>query len=153
MLWLIALVFLGLVVWGIATWGRGNSDRQGLAVGLGGLCLIIVSLILVSSTFANGETLAKLQAFYEVNAQNYAIAVDKTSALLSTEKFTSQLVAGSIEKFQVASIVGERLAEWRDEVIEYNLTIASMKYYDSNIWTGVLIPDEVQNMKLLRIGD
>ena len=48
--------------------------------------------------------------------------------------------------------MGERLAEWRDEVIEYNLTIASMKYYDSNIWTGVLFPDEVQNMKLLRIG-
>ena len=155
MLWLIALVFLGMIIWGILTWGRTvwGGDGQGFAVVFGSLGLALTALILGGITLASGEGLARLQTFYEVNNQNYATTLNQTEALLSTEKFTSQLVAGSIEKLQVASTVSERIKEWRDKVNEYNTATASMKYYDSNIWTGVLIPDEVQNMKLLRIGD
>ena len=116
MLWLIALLFLGLIAWGVLTWGPtdGSGDGQGFAVFVGGIGLAVTVSILSSTTFSNGEQLAYLQAFYESNNQNYATT---------------------------------------DEVNSYNRSIARLKYYDSNIWTAVLVPDEVQNMRFLKIGE
>ena len=60
-------------------------------------------------TMINGEGLAKWEAFYSVNSQNYEVAIDETASYLSTEEFTATLVEGSIEKFKLAGYVSERI--------------------------------------------
>ena len=102
--------------------------------------------------FGNGAGLAKWQAFYVANTQNYEIAVDETASYLSQQGFmNSTFFDGSIEKFEQAGYVSERIKEWRDAVNRYNDTIARMQYYNRNIFTGVLVPDGVEDMKLLII--
>ena len=119
---------------------------------IGAAILIALLITYPCVTVSKGSDLAKHQAFFEANTQNFAIAVDDTAAYLSVDSFAEGLlIEGSLEKVQLATIVGERITEWRDAVNAYNLEIASMQYYDQNFFLGVLFPDAVQEMKLLII--
>ncbi len=168
MIYLLLILFIGLILWGtlhnygeptIWKWQRDGKGKrysdtgsgENTAIAIGTFLLII--LLLISSIWAinNGEGLAKWQAFHDANVANYEITVDKTASYLSEEAFTNTLIEGSVEKWQQAGYVSERISEWRDAVNEYNLTIASMKYYNQNIFTGVLVPDGVEDSKLLII--
>jgi hypothetical protein len=153
MIWLIVAPFVGLIIWGIIADMRNNySVDTGVLYGFGIAFLVLSILILSIYTIDNYNGLAKWKAFYETNNTNYAITIDKTASYLSSDKFVSgALVEGSIEKVQLGPAISDRIKEWRDAVNDYNTTIASLKFFDSNIWTGVMVPDEVQNMKLLVI--
>ena len=103
---------------------------------------------------SNGNGLAKWQAFYAANSQNYVITIDETVSYLSSDTYIeSVLVEGSLEKIKQSSYVSERIVEWRDAVNEYNSTIASMQYWNGIPFTGVLVPDGVEDMKLLVISE
>jgi len=124
------------------------------SIAIGCIFTIVVGLICMCFTLSNGNGLRKLEAFYTANALNYETAVDRTASYLSQEKFTIEVlvpVEGSIEKLELAGYISTRITEWRDAVNIYNTTIASMQYWDSNIFTGVLVPNKVQDMKLLII--
>lgn len=86
---------------------------------------------------------AQLEAFYNTNNQNYSIIVDKTDDLLtlSADAYLDTLVDGSIEKMEVGSAEAQRLAEWRDAVVDYNTTRSRVLKYDSSFWFGNLVPD------------
>ena len=154
MIWLIGLlIFGGITGWGI--WRVANDESGGdgetIAIVFGGIGLFCFLLIVGMWTIANHAGLARWEAFYEINTVNYQITVDKTASYLSQEEFADVLVQGSVERFEQAGFVSERIAEWRDAVNEYNLTITSMKYFDRLPLTGCMMPDNVQSMKLLVI--
>jgi hypothetical protein len=161
MIWLIVAPFVVMIIWGIVkdiqyhrqkNHHHGDHDDVDMLYALFFGFAVLFTLILSLWTLNNYNGQAQWEAFYEANSANYAVAVDKTASYLSSEKFVSgALVEGSIEKFQLGPVVSDRIKEWRDALNEYNTTIASMKFFDSNIWTGVMVPDEVQNMKLLVI--
>ena len=145
---LIPAVMLALGIWKWEKWDVGGS----LLVTFGAIVLVILLIVYPCITVGNGSALAKHQAFFEANTQNFATAVDNTAAYLSVDSFAEGLlIEGSLEKLQLATIVAERITEWRDAVNAYNLGIASMQYYDQNALLGVLYPDAVQEMKLLII--
>lgn len=113
--------------------------------------VIMGSAIIFPWQVSNGRGLAEWQAFCEANTYNYEYAVDETVSYLSVKDFTGVMVEGSIEKLEQAGYVSERIREWRNAVNQYNTTIASMKYYNRNILTGVLVPDGIEDMRLLII--
>ena len=124
------------------------------AVVIGSIFTIVLSLICLCFTLSNGNGLKKLEAFYTANAVNYETAVGRTASYLSQEKYIVEAlipVEGSVEKLELAGYISTRITEWRDAVNAYNTTIASMQYWDSNLFTGALVPNEVQDMKLLVI--
>lgn len=123
-------------------------DGFAIILGMLGLTLTIIGVV---STLKNGETIAQLKAFYSYNTVNYSIVVEKTASLLSTSEFENRIVSGSLEKLQQAGFVSEKISEWRTAVNQYNLDIATLKYYNDNIWTGVLVPDEIEDLRPLII--
>ncbi len=130
------------------------SDGATACIFMGCAFSLVVGLICMCFILSNGSGLRKLEAFYTVNALNYETAVDRTASYLSEERFVVEAlipVEGSIEKLELTGFISSRITEWRDAVIRYNNTIASMQYWDDNIFTGVLVPDRVQGMKLLVI--
>ncbi len=149
MIWIFPAIVVALAVVCFC-YARIDDDFIG-----GGVFLSIISLFFVGLLLwimvANGSGLMKWQAFYQANTQNYQVAVDETASYLSEEEFVDVLVGGSLEKFKLAGFVSERIVEWRDAVNEYNSTIASMQYFNRNIFTGTLVPDGVEDMRLIII--
>ena len=150
MIWLVVAI---LVVLEVVLIIHDIKIRNGYPVVsiLWGIVTLIIVIIPIGYTLSNGVGLAMGQTFYDTNVRNYEVTIDKTASYLSTEKFTVGLVAGSIEKFQQSQSVSDRIKEWRDSVNQYNKTITSMKYFNRNVFTGVLVPDEVDDMKLIII--
>jgi len=152
MLWLICGLCLALALFfGWLAGKTKNDDWGGIAVlfTMVATCLVV---FVPTISIANSNGLAKWQAFYTANTQNYEIAVDETASYLSQDEFAKNtLIDGSIERFSQAGFVSERIKEWRDAVNEYNTTIASMQYFNRNVFTGVLVPNEVEDMRLLII--
>lgn len=153
MILLLGLVFLGLILWGgiRGFTRRSRGEGESVAVVIGAILLTVMSIICPIVALQNGMNLMQLEAFYTANTQNYEFAIDETASYLSQEEFTDVLIEGSLERLKQAGYVSERIAEWRDAVNEYNLTVASMQYFNRNIFTGVLFPDGIENMKLLII--
>ena len=152
MIYLFGLIPLAILIWGIIEQrgGRGSSDGDGyFQLTFGSILSVVFFISLPLISLGNGSDLVKLETFYKSNNQNYQITIDKTASYLSIEEFTSQVIAGSIEKTNLAQSVSTRLAEWRDRTNEYNLSLASMQYLDRNIWVGILYPNKVQDLKLL----
>ena len=150
MIWILVLVILGFTAW---LWYRTcQDDEWGMGATLITIFVTLPAILIPTCwAFSNGEGLARWQTFYEVNTSNYQVTIDHTASYLSGDKYTGVIIQGSVEKFNQAAIVSERLKEWRDAVNRYNSTIASMKYYNRNIFTGVLVPDEIEDMKILMI--
>ena len=149
---MIYLLFVPLAI--LTAWSIWKEGEPKIGAVLGVLFALALGIIIPLVTLANGSGLAKWQAFYSANAQNYEIAVDETASYLSADQYVEHAlipIEGSIERFKLTEAVSTRIAEWRDGVNKYNLTIASMKYFDGNIFTGVLVPDAVQDMKFLII--
>jgi len=159
MIWLVIVLFLAFVVWGVIQKIRNREGRsregEEAAIILGLIFTLVFSIWLGLWTMQNGAGLMKWQAFYEANSINYAITVDETASYLSAEKYIDYEalipIEGSLEKIRLASVVSDRIVEWRDSVNEYNRTIASMKYFNRIILTGIMVPDGVEDMKLLII--
>jgi len=151
MLWLICVFFLIMAVFGFWMADSQGGDSWHWLTGIGLTLGLSLLLILPSCGLRNGAGLAEWQAFHYANSRNYKITVDETASYLSQEQFTAKLVEGSIEKLKQAGYVSERIKEWRDSVNEYNTTIASMQYFNRNVFTGVLVPNEVEDMRLLII--
>lgn len=150
MIWLIALVFVALLILGcvkLHDWEFGAP----LLIVLGATLIMLTVLIIGIDTFRNHSEYHQLKAFYDVNTQNYKYAIDETTVYLSKEAIKQTFIDGSVEKLGLAKSISSRIMEYRDSVNKYNLSVASMKYYDSNIWTGVMYPNEVQSMKFMVI--
>ena len=155
MIWLLLIPCIVSVVWGILKWGhKGHYDSgeaQGVAVMLGTIVGLIILGICVGCTLSNGASVARLQAFLDANIINYEVTIDDTAVYISEEEFIDKIVSGSLEKLQQAGYVSERIKEKRDAVNTYNKDIASLKYYDGNIFTCSLVPNQIRDMKLIII--
>jgi len=155
MIWL--LISIVPIVLFFCEWYFSRRYKEAWVYGsvFGGVLLLIGVLVIGLWTTFNYMSYPQHRAFYEVNAQNYAVTVDETSALLSQEKYISEAlipIEGSIEKAELAKVVSERIVEWRDVVNVYNKTVASMQYLDNTILFDCMIPDGIHGLKLLSIG-
>jgi len=152
MIWLTLVIALGLFIWGVILMREDDMSMGGMfACIIGGLLSLVLLIMLPCTILDNGSTVAEMKIFRDTNTNNYQYSIDETASYLSEDTFTNSLVNGSIEKMQQAGYVSERIKEWRDSVNAYNTKLASLKYYDSNIFMGVLYPNEVQDMKFLVI--
>ena len=156
MIWLLVGVFVVLCIAGaigITLTKRWNGDFNGWCTlfVVGTVMTLIFLPVVAYWTMANGVELARWQAFDEANFQNYGVAVSEAASCLSQEKFVGVVVRGSLERFEQAGYVSERVREWRDAVNQRNLAIASMQYFNRNIFTGTMVPDAVEDMKMLLI--
>jgi len=142
-------VILGLVVYSLVPVSK-RKDKEGF-LWTGIVTGLIFLAICIGAPLHSGAAVARYSTFYETNNINYGIAVNETASYLSQEKFENQLIAGSIEKFQQAGYVSERIKEWRDSVNGYNLNLASYRYYSENFWIGVLLVDLPDTVKTLVI--
>ena len=156
MIWLVVLI-IPIVLFTLERllWWK-NKEYRGIGIFFGCIVLFTFGSLAGGWTINNYISYPQHKAFYEVNAQNYAITVDETSVLLSQEKYISEAlipIEGSIEKTELAKTISDRIVEWRDAVNLYNQTIASLQYLDNTIWFGCMIPDEVHELKMLSIGE
>lgn len=94
---------------------------------LGALFFVVLGLIVVLTYVNNSITIKKLETFRDYNAQNYAVTVSETRAILSERGFSNAIIEGSLEKTNVGAEISRLLVEWRDQVNKYNITIASMR--------------------------
>lgn len=150
MILLLWIPIIGLIVGGVylARKFSGDGEELGWVLGiLGSLIALTLLIICVFQPLWSGIRVAQYTAFYEANYHNYGVTIEETASHLSNEEFTGMLIAGSIEKFELAGYVSERLKEWRDEVNQFNLDIARYRVYSTHLLTGVLhpkLPDHVQ---------
>lgn len=153
MVWLLVLLSVGAIVYGIIRCKKEENDAGSfLSLAFGVVATLFLLIFLPIQTLDNGSRVAEMEVFLESNTQNYQYSIDETASYLSVDSIKENvLIEGSIEKLQQAGYVSERIKEWRDSVNEYNTRLASFKYYDSNIFMGVLIPDKVKDMKFLVI--
>ena len=150
MILLIPGLAIVMVIIGALLWER-REELPGCLISAGIAILIISAFVFPIVLMLNTEKIASLKAVYVANYQNYGIAVDKSVALLSAERFEASLIAGSIEKFQQAGFISERIKEWRDEINEFNKALSILRAYDTNIWTGVTVPDIPDDLKFLTL--
>lgn len=159
MILLFWIPLIGLIVGGIylARKFSGDGEELGWFLGILGSFLAIIFLVIcVFQPLWSGMRVAQYTTFYETNHHNYEAAIEDTSSYLSSEEFTGMLIAGSIEKFELAGYVSERVKEWRDEVNQFNLDIARYRIYSTHLLTGVLhpeLPDHVQPLIITTTGD
>lgn len=159
MILIFPIIFLLLALWGIIRAAKhtyqGDGEGEAAAIGLGGGLFICTAIVFFLIALANGEETAIWKEFYNNGYKNSLAVVNLTRELMSsaTDTFEGKIVNGSIEKLEQAKAVSERLANLKDEVNLYNKTIASMKYYNHNIWTGILVPDEIEELKPISISE
>ena len=158
MVQLFAILLAIPIIWGIYRLAThkavGDACGEWVSIIVPSIALFVLLLTTTIVLVNNANGLAQWEAFYDANSRNYEIAVDRTASYLSEQAFVERAlipVEGSIEKLEQGKYVSERIAEWRNKVNQYNTTIASMQYYDNNPIFGSLVPDEVQDMKLLII--
>lgn len=153
LLFLGILLVIGLV--GLAWWSQRNDCFEttvwsSICGGILGLALLITGIAYPV------EHISKLQemiVFHNVNSEAYAETVTATRVILSEEKFVESLIIeGSIEKMGVAVAVSERIVEWRDNIVLYNIALQQFRYWDSNIWLGCYFPTPPEDLKFLSIG-
>ena len=150
LIWFAVLIPIAVVLWGFLHKHDYCDFGEDFAKVFGSVLTVVALGVLVGCTISNHVGLVKLQNFYEYNSVNYEITIDKTASYLSQEQFLeSAIIEGSIEKMEQAGYVSERLKEWRNAINDYNETIASMKFFDSTIWFGSLVPNDIQDMKPL----
>lgn len=154
LIWVVALVLLAC---GFVHQRRGNKGcswdgfTQGV-VTFGVVICVLFGTICAAKPIKAGADVARLTAFYDANYRNYGVAVDKTAAYLSEGESGGALVAGSLEKLELAGFISERMKEWRDAVNEYNQQVAVYRYYSTHLVVGVLYPDLPDYVKMLVIG-
>ncbi len=144
-------LFIGICV---AVWERSHKvdDKQSHF----GYYIITMSLLVpiwlgVTQYFPNLERKAYLESFYNSNANTYQIAADKTATYLSTEEFTKQIIAGSLEKQALANTISQRIQEWRDAVVAYNQNLQTYRLFKANMWLGIFYPELPDYLKPLQI--
>lgn len=166
MFWIVLGIGLLLMVWGLwLCYIECNSRIEGKrkfkfdfdcgggalfwipAVLLALMCLVVWPVVYLG----NVSNIAKLEAFYDASAQNYAYAVDETAAYLSLDALIEGgvLVEGSIEKFKLADSVSQRIAEYRDQAYEYNQTLAGLRKFDDLWLTTAFVPTPSEHLKLI----
>lgn len=149
----------GLIVGGILLFRKGGDTKEeaGLALTITGIFAAIIFLIIcIAQPLVSGSRAAQYTAFYEANYSNYGVVIDETASYLSSEDFAGMLIAGSIEKFDLAGVISERIKEWRDSVNQYNLDIARHRFYSTHPIVGILhpnLPDHVQTLTLTNTGE
>ena len=151
MILLLWIPIIALIIWGIRL--NKKDDDEGIGqLTIGGAFFVVFLLVCIIEPISNGANAARYTNFYDNNSQNYAIAVEETTTLLSIEEFENQLIAGSVEKWEQAGYVSERIMEWRDNVNKFNSDIAVYRYYSDHPLIGILFPKLPNNVHSLRIG-
>jgi maltodextrin utilization protein YvdJ len=115
------------------------------------LVSVFVIALMIPVYVSNVNVKAYLISTYDVNAGVYEVAADKTASYLSTDEFTNQIIAGSLEKTQLASVISQRIAEWRDVAAGYNQTLTKYQIWANNPFVSVLWPDIPSGLKYLVI--
>ena len=136
---------------------KERNGEKGTALGgiiTLGILLLLMFIIVPANYAANSVRVAELDAFQKANVQNFAVAPDKTSVILSEEKFLESLIAGSIEKTEVGKSIAQQIVEWRDATNAYNIEVAH-KQKMRTLWLypgWAVMPAEVNELPLLTIG-
>lgn len=147
---LLTAVLLG---WAIYEWAHKDRERQAFGWVFG----ILIGVSMLSSCFvplANAGRLQEMRAFYQVNADMYAVTITETKAILSEQRLLIAAlipVEGSIEKLGIGDNAAKRILEWRQAIVRYNIDLEKFRYFDANIWTGVYYPAVPDDLKLLHI--
>ena len=157
-LFLVLAGILGISAFLYSKKKRGFDDAVLSLLIIGCIVLVMLACGLTGGFAAHnlGKS-ARMEMFYNVNAQNYANAVQETDDVLSVslDKFVEALVPleGSVEKMDVGQEVALRIKEWRDSVNTFNNDLAGMRRYDGNVWTGILyptLPDDIKPIQIQR---
>lgn len=114
-----------------------------------GFVLLLTTIIVPLS---NQTRLQEMGAFYIVNSRNYEMAATKTQVILSEQRFIEGAlipVEGSIEKFELADQVADRLVEWRNAAIRYNDDLAKFRYFHDHLLMGAYYPEPVGLKQLI----
>ncbi len=129
-----------------AQWGKNV-----MVATVSGLVLLTSVMIASGQYTQNITRRAYLESFYQSNSTNYKVAADMTASYLSQDKFIEQIIAGSIEKQQLATEISKRIAEWRDGVVNYNQILITYRAWDNNVLVGVFVPDLPDYLQTLEI--
>lgn len=168
MFWII--LGIGLILMGFGLWGCYNEYNGRVSEGQkrrlrfdfacdAGYLFWVPAVILMLMCFLAWPLiylsfvgdLAKLEAFYDASAQNYAYAVDETAAYLSLDDLIEGgvFVEGSIEKFKLADSVSQRIAEYRDRTSDYNQQLTTIRKFDSHWMISAFVPTPSEHLKLI----
>jgi hypothetical protein len=130
---------------------KAKWEKNVLAACVFGFILAMATVVASQQYTQSITRRAYLESFYQSNATNYKVAADMTASYLSQDKFIEQIIAGSIEKQQLATEISKRIAEWRDGVITYNQILITYKAWDNNLLVGVFVPDLPDYLQTLEI--
>lgn len=127
-----------------------NRAKRSIIIGIGFLLIIVLAWAFYYPS--NLERTAYLESFYYSNVSVYETASDLTASYLSENNFVDQIIAGSIEKAELATEISNRIAEWRDGIVAYNQILATYSKWDNNIFIGIFVPNLDPNLKYLQIS-
>jgi|SRR3989344_5784187 len=137
MIWILlwVLVIIGLVMM-VAEVKSSGSDGLFAAISAVSFVLTAVTFLIYLIAFAESTSSnAKLRAFAGQNKAAYEETARLTQDMVtggSAQKSQGVLVdSSSLEQVKIAS---QRLMEYRDEVIEYNLKLRSKREYYQHWW-------------------
>jgi len=117
-------------------WRDCSSFVFGCGVGI----FILCGLVSFFAYTINLSRLSQMEAFYDINAQNYATTINTTATYLSEERIANALIQGSIEKLGYAEVIGQAVIDYRDNIVIYNSELIRFRRLDSNFITSTLYP-------------
>jgi len=153
---ILSLLIIGaLIGWLIWAYTKSGDDAQVASTVISAILGGTLLLFMLICPFAGRNRMQNMAAFYEANANNYAVSFEESRTLLSEDKYIESAlipIEGSIEKWKFADTVGRILIEWRNEVNEYNSALKRFQHFENDPFLGYYYPTVPEHLKLLSIG-
>ncbi len=145
-LFLVLGLSIGLIAWGI--WQSHKSEWVGDGVEarvIGIIGIVVIGVVSIICFTANLDTMNKMESFYNTNRGNYEVTSDDIASYFSLP--SSNVVDGSVEKFQMMTEIAAVKRELLTKVNEYNTALYAFRRYDKNIWYGIYYPTPPDYLK------
>ena len=98
------------------------------------------------------KELVKMEAFYDVNKTAYEVTIETTKdAIYEMSKDPALRI--DVENLSQSTNWSERLAEFRDAVMEYNTCIYKLRRYNKTWVLSGLFPNPREDLKLIRLKE
>jgi len=148
------IIFLLCLAAGILMMTLGEHGKYDIDLVCGwGIALTVISGILVFGVWpaiygGSYVKLVKMEAFYDANRSAYESTIGTTrDAIYKISKDSNLRI--DMENLQQSTNWSERLAEFRDAVIEYNTCIYKLRRYNQTFVLSWMFPNPRDDLKLI----
>lgn len=138
---LLGLIGLLFLLVGVLLLVKDHEEAGAFCTILGVIWVVLMIVVIPIDYFSRVGTMAKMEAFYDANASNYAVASRWIVIYLHTDEF--------IEQQDRADYINQAIRDYRDMVVWFNQKLTVYRALDKNLWIGAFYPTLREDLRLL----